>query len=87
MNKEEPIYISAYANEGYEFVSWSNGSTDSTIELDITNPIELVATFKEVVEETNEEESTEENISEDDFSSTLYMLDRKDYRPLNHMSI
>ena len=69
MNKEEPIYISAYANEGYEFVSWPNGQIDSRIE--------LIATFKEVEEENNE----------DIPSSTLYKLDRKDYSPLVHMSI
>ena len=76
INKEEPIYITASANEGYEFVSWSNGSTDSTIELDITNPTELVATFKEV------EEESIDNLEEP--SKSLYLLPNtnKDTKPL-----
>lgn len=43
----EEVTISAVPNDGYEFVSWSDGSTEATRKITVTKDITLTATFAE----------------------------------------
>ncbi len=42
------VTITAIAEEGYSFVSWSNGSTESSISISVSENINLEATFEEL---------------------------------------
>ena len=42
------VTITATAEDGYTFVNWSNGSTESSISISVSENINLEATFEEL---------------------------------------
>ena len=68
-----PATLTAQSNEGYHFVSWSNGHNEPTITFVVTGDITLTATFEANQPVTGIDESDMENVTIYSAESTIYV--------------